>query len=239
MDSQANKIQQMYQNQQAIKIQQWWKKRTSMTSLKRCFKEVNKLTPEDFQTYVNQCRAITKKCKGDGAGLTGGTMIDMLTNETFKTKLNAEDCYKGESDTKLCNVPTSIKKINGMSTLALDWSKNEDVSTRENFSCHIMIINLKTEKWWINNPKNKIDQLTSINKGCKITYNDTIPAGIYFVDKKFCKTYIRLSKNNKTNKLITTIFVYLMLKRSISLKMFITLPASNKVLKFNILNAFS
>jgi hypothetical protein len=134
---------------------------------------------------------------------------------------------------------TSIKKINGMSTLALDWSKNEDVSTRENFSCHIMIINLKTEKWWINNPKNKIDQLTTINKGCKITYNDTIPAGIYFVDKKFCKTYIRLSKNNKTNKLITTIFVYLMLKRSISLKMFITLPASNNVLKFNILNAFS
>jgi hypothetical protein len=30
-----------------------------------------------------------------------------------------------------------------------------------------------------------------------------------------------------------------MLKRSISLKMFIPLPASNKVLKFNILNAFS
>jgi len=218
---------------------QWWKSRTSMAELKAVHDEVNKLSEKDRQEYVNRCSSITQKCKGDGAGLTGGTMIDMVTNETFKTNLNAEDCYKGESDLKLCNIPISTKKINGRSSLALDWSKNEEESTRENFSCHVMIINLQTEQWWKNNPKTKIDQLTPLKKGCKISYNDTIPAGIYFVDKQFCKRYIKLSRNNKTNKLITPMFVYLMLKRSISLKMFIPLPPANKVLKFNILNAFS
>jgi hypothetical protein len=218
-------------------MDQWWKSRTSMPQLKVARDEVNKLSENERQDYVNQCSTITQKCKGDGAGLTGGAMIDMLTNEIFKTKLNAEDCYKGESDLKLCNVPISTKKINGKSSLVLDWSKNPDESTRENFSCHVMIINLKSEQWWKNSPKNKIAQLTPL-KG-KITYNDTIPAGIYFIDKQFCKRYIKLSKNNKTNKLITPTFVYLMLKRSISLKMFITLPPANKVLKFNILNAFS
>jgi hypothetical protein len=223
----------------ARKIQLWWKFRTSMPQLKVVCDEVKKLSENERQDYVNQCTAITQKCKGDGAGLTGGTMIDMVTNETFKTKLNAEECYKGESDLEICNIKLSMKKINGKSSLALDWSKNPEESARENFSCPIMIINLKTEQWWKNNPKNKIDQLTSVKKGFKITYTDTIPAGIYFVDKQFCKRYIKLSSNNKTNKLIEPMFVYLMLKRSISLKMFIPLPPANKVLKFNILNAFS
>jgi hypothetical protein len=73
----------------------------------------------------------------------------------------------------------------------------------------------------------------------KILYNDMIPSGIYLVDKKFCKFYITLSSNNKTNTLIKKEFVYIMLKRSIALNLFIDLPDPNKDRLFDILNAFS
>jgi hypothetical protein len=66
-----------------------------------------------------------------------------------------------------------------------------------------------------------------------------MPSGIYLVDKQFCKRYIKLSNNNKTNTLIEKEFVYIMLKRSLNLKLFIELPAPNKELKFDILKAFS
>ena len=100
------------------------------------------------------------------------------------------------------------------------------------FNCHVIIINLKTEKWWKTKP-NKI-----INNKI-ITYNDEIKSGIYFIDKKYCKMYVKLSSNNKTNSLIDSQYLYLMLKRSIMLRLYIELPTPNKNLEFNILQAFS
>ena len=47
----------------------------------------------------------------------------------------------------------SLKKINGPSNLALDWSKNKDSIQREHFTCSILIL------------------------------NPTMPSGIYLVDK--------------------------------------------------------
>jgi len=186
-----------------------------------------------LQDLSNKCHSITLSCKGDGAGLSGGTLIDMLLCKFFQEKLQLyKDYHDGESDMKIYDIPLSQKKINGKSRIALDWSKNETKTKKEHFNCNIIIINLKTEKWWKNNPTHKI---CNIN----ITYTDIIPSGIYIIDKQFCKYFIKLSNNNKTNTLIESKYLYIMLKHSISQKLFINLPLPNKELKFNILEAFS
>jgi hypothetical protein len=184
----------------------------------------------DYQELVNKCNGITKTCCGDGAGLMGGCLIDMFISKFFENKLKQyEEYHNEESDMKLCNIPLSQKKINGKSTIALDWSKNENISERNYFSVHILIINLKTKKWWLKNPK---------NNDIKITYNNTIQSGMYFVDKKFCKKYIKLKSNNKTNTLIDSKNLYLMIQRSIMLNLYIEFPNISEDLVFNILNAF-
>jgi hypothetical protein len=63
----------------------------------------------------------------------------------------------------------------------------------------------------------------STKSNIKITYNDIIPSGIYLIDKQFCKYFVGLSSNNKTDTLIDNQFVYIMLKRSISQKLYIDL----------------
>lgn len=216
-----------------LKIQKWWRKNTSILKLKLIFNylKMNLLT-DDLQELSNKCNAITATCKGDGAGLTGGTMIDMLLCSYFKNKLSEyTDFHDGESDMKICNYPLSQKKINGKSTIALDWSKNDKKSEREHFNSHIIIINLKTEQWWKKNPKQKTS--------AKITYDDVVPAGIYIIDKQFCKKNITLSSNNKTDTLIDSQQLYIMLKRSMFQNLWIEMPKPNKQLQFNILNAFS
>jgi hypothetical protein len=216
------------------KIQKWWRKHTAIKALSLVHKYLfDNLSKEYLQELSNKCNAIIQKCKGDGAGLSSGTLIDMLLCEAFQTRLSEYcDYHDGESDMKICNIPLSQKKINGKSTIALDWSKNKNKSQREHFSCHILIINLKTEQWWKKTPVNSISNIN-------ITYNDKIPSGIYIIDKQFCKYSIKLSSNNKTDTLIDSQYLYIMLKHSINQKLFIALPSPNKQLKFNILNAFS
>ena len=96
-----------------------------------------------------------------------------------------------------------------------------------------MIINLKTEQWW----KSKPLKIQVENQ--KIVYNDSIKAGIYLIDKQFCKRFVQLSQNNKTNTLIESQQLYIMIKRSIHQDLYIEIPEPNKTLDFNILNAFS
>jgi hypothetical protein len=146
--------------------------------------------------------------------------------------------HNGECDMKICDVPLSQKKINGKSIIALDWSKNDTNTTKEYFSTHIMILNLKTERWWKTKPI-KTANLGYKMKNTKICYNDIIPAGIYLIDRKYCKKCVILAKNNKTNSLIKNSFLYLMLKMSIAQKLFIEIPEPNCNVTFNILNAFS
>lgn len=252
-------------NQNAIKIQRWWHKNTSMKDLRKVWSYLNKsLTIDDLQCLANKCYAITKSCKGDGAGLASGGLIDMLICNFFKTKLtDYSDYHTGESDMKICDIRLSLKKISGTSDLALDWSKNEKnkkdndkknnhkkeknnlsndqvinvpqitKSQREHFSSHIMILNLQTAQWWKKSPiKQPVSPLI-------ITYNDTIPTGIYLIDKRYCKYYIKLSSNNKTDTLIKKEYVYIMIKRSIRLDLFISLPLPKKDIIFNILEAFT
>ena len=216
------------------KIQKWWKKTNSILELKKVHQYLNSsLTKEDLQELSNKCHSITNVCKGDGAGLLGGCLVDMLLSQFFKEKLKEyEEFHNGENDMKICQIPLSQKKINGKSTIALDWSKNQTDSKREHFSSHIIIINLFTEQWWKSKP-NKI-----LVENSKIIYNEIIPAGIYFIDKQYCKKYIALSQNNKTNTLIDSQYLYLMLRRSRLQKLFIEIPEPNKKLDFHILKAF-
>jgi hypothetical protein len=136
---------------------------------------------------------------------------------------------------KICGVPLSQKKINGKSIIALDWSKNNTDLHKDYFSSHIMIINLKNERWW----KTKPVKLASGINHENVCYNDIIPSGIYLIDRKYCKKCVILAKNNKSNSLIESSFLYLMLKRSIAQKLFIEIPEPNCNVTFNILNAFS
>ena len=187
---------------------------------------------EGLQELSNMLDAITKYCKGDGSGLSAGTMRDMVISEYLKKKSRQfTECHTGECDMKINDIPISLKTITGKSEIALDWSKNPTIGEREYFTCGIMIINLKQEQWWKNTPKLKKSKI-------KITYNHAIPAGIYLIDKQFCKYNIKLSSNNKTNTLIDNQHLYIMIKRSISLNLFTPLPSPNKELRFNILNAF-
>ena len=244
-----------------IKIQRWWRKNNSILELKKILNYIkNNLTESDLYTLVNSCKSITTACKGDGVGLSSGYLIDMYISKFFTTKLTEyREYHQGESDMKIYNIPLSQKKITGKSEIALDWSKNESKNkitvkveeqelekdkpktrintkqniknkTKQHFSSHILIINLKTSKWWKSEPKNIINK--------KIIYNDIIKSGIYLIDKKYCKNYIKLSKNNKTNTLIEHKYVYAMLKRSMQQQLYIELPEPNKILEFNILNAF-
>lgn len=237
-----------------LTIQRWWRKTSSMKCLRNIFDYLkNKLCPCDLQTIVNYSRSISTVCKGDGAGLTGGVMNDMMLCSFFKQKLpEFSEYHKREADMKIKEVPFSFKKISGPSGLALDWSKNtnndderrcakraskrakvsarKDKVAREKFSCPIMILNLKSAQWWKKGPMKPVGN---------ITYTDTIPAGIYLVDNRYCKRNIKLSSNNKTNALINQQGVYLMLKRSMALKLFIALPTPNMELTFDILKAFS
>jgi hypothetical protein len=222
-------------NKQAFVIQKFWKKYClNSQKLNNIHNILSRdLNATNLQHLSNKCHSIARKCKGDGAGLTGGSLIDMLICEFFVKHVELyKEMHIGECDFMIDGVPLSLKKINGKSSVALDWSKNE--TTRVNyFSCNMIILNLTTEKWWKTEPTKKIP--TKI----KTSYSDTIPAGFYIVNKNFCKSYVKLNKNNKTNSLIENQYLYLMLQNSLRTKRFIALPPPNQELVFTISNAFS
>jgi hypothetical protein len=184
-----------------------------------------------LQELSNKCNSINNYCKNDGAGLLGGCLIDMLISKFFETKLKEyKEHRKGESDMILCDIPLSLKKINGKSTLALNWSKNpttKEIKSDEKFKNHILLINLKTGQWWKKKPIN-----------CEINYNNIIKAGIYIIDKEYCKTNIILEKNNKSNSIINSIDIYKMINQSIEDNLYIELPDPDKKINFDILKAF-
>lgn len=206
---------------QAIKIQQWWKRRYALQKVVLYLKQ--HLSQQHLQELSNKCHSIQTVCQGDGAGLEGGSYIDRLICEFFQDHLKDYIPYhNGESDMKICQHPLSFKKISGASSIALDWSKNATSTKRAHFTNDIMILNLSTKQWWKN----------------KVNYTDTIPSGIYFIDSDYCQYNITLSSNNKTNTLISKTFVYQMLHRSLTQKWYIELPPPNKKYRFKLSQAF-
>lgn len=190
----------------------------------------NKELMKDFSTKVH---AISSKFKGDGCGLSSGTLVDMFVNEFFEKNLkeNYEELHEGECDLKLFGMKLSLKKISGPADIALNWSKNKvpENDKKDYFKCNFMIIVLESKQWWKDGPKKeRVDN---------VVYSNEIPAGIYFVDKKFCKQNVTLTSNNKSNSIISKKDLYLMLDWSIKKKLNVKLPKPNKKIKFNILEA--
>ena len=192
------------------------------------------LSSEDKQNLSNYISCITKKLKGDGAGLSSGIFIDMLLCEFLSNKLEkCEEYHNGECDIKINDINFSLKKISGKSLLALDWSKNKNDSiTKDIFTHNIILINTKTCKWWKKNPNN-------INIEDDINYTKIIKSAFYIIDKDYCKENIKLSSNNKSNSIITHQNVYKMIDYSIKIGSYIEIPESNKELKFNLIKCFS
>lgn len=206
-------------------------KMTELSNIHQCLE--SSFTDEIRQDLTDKIYAIQSSCKGDGAGLTCGSLIDMLISETFQQVMGVHytEYHVGESDMKLCDIPLSLKTIKAKSTIALDWSKNPNESTREHFTEHIMILNTQSDVWWKKSPKQKSQE--------DILYNDMVPAGFYLVDKEFCKKNIKLSSNNKTNTLIQSQDLYWMLQYSRSQGLAVTLPIPRTTYHFSISHAFS
>ncbi len=155
----------------------------------------------------------------------------MFISKYFEIKLDNYKVYhKGEADMEICGLKLSQKKITGKSSIALNWSKNQKVkSSEELFVNNILLINLKTQRWC------KKPSKTQKSSDC---FN-IIKAGIYLLDKEYCKRIVKLGSNNKTNALVKSVFLYELLKECIVSDLFIELPEPNTLLEFNILNSFS
>jgi len=197
-------------------------------NIKATIKYLNdNLSTEDKQDLSNYMNSITKKLKGDGAGLSSGLFIDMLLCEFLSNKLDkCEEYHNGECDIKINDINFSLKKINGKSLLALDWSKNNNENTTKDIFTHnIILINTKTCQWW--------------KKKSNIDYTKTIKSGIYIINKDYCKENIKLSSNNKSNSIITHQNVYKMINNSIESSTYIEIPEPNKELKFSLIKCFS
>jgi hypothetical protein len=201
------------------------------------FNELKKnLTHDVMCDMLAKMNAISDVVKGEsGSGLSGGMLIDMFLTEYLSTIFDSyEACHEGESDCKVLNIPISIKKINGKSTIALDWSKNgEDSKKRERFETDIMVVNLKSGKWWKEYPQGATQEEKDSGY-----YSSTMKAGIYIISHKYCKNNVTLSSNNKTNSLIDNKQLYNMLKESIRENMVLEFPAECPTYKFDILKAF-
>lgn len=194
---------------------------------------IKHLNDNDKQNLSNYMYCITTKLKGDGSGLSSGTFIDMLICEFLESKLNkCEEYHNGECDIKINDELFSLKKINGKSILALDWSKNDTYNKKEIFTHNIILINTKTSQWWKNSPKD-------INTDDNTDYSKIINSAIYIINRDYCKKNIKLSSNNKSNSIINTQYVYKMICNSIEQKTYIELPEKNKELKFSLLKCFS
>jgi hypothetical protein len=141
----------------------------------------------------------------------------MFISKYFEIKLDNYKVYhKGEADMEICGLKLS--------------SKNQKVKgSEELFVNNILLINLKTQRWC------KKPSKTQESSDC---FN-IIKAGIYLLDKEYCKRIVKLGSNNKTNALVKSVFLYELLKECIVSDLFIELPEPNTLLKFNILNAFS
>lgn len=138
----------------------------------------------------------------------------------FKQKiLSYEKYHINENDCKIFGNNFSIKKISGKSIIALDWSKNKNNFQKEYFTSNIILFNIKTQSWYAN--------------------KQIIPSGIYFIDKYYCKENVKLTKNNKTNSLIKSDHLYLMLIDCILKNNFITFPEVSDICQINILKLFN
>ena len=97
-----------------------WKANTSVFELRQTINILKtSLSVEHLQILSNELNALNNFCKGDGAGLKGGDLIDTYLSEYFTKEIPTyEEFHCGESDLKISNVAFSLKKIKGKSSVA-------------------------------------------------------------------------------------------------------------------------
>ena len=199
------------------------------------------LSSIDLQLLVNQYSSINKFCKDKcNSTLLYRYLTNTLLFTFFESKLNnINEHYIIINGERFIQ-----KKINGKPCNFLDLvdsEKNDNTEENNNieenndieeiqdyFQYHVLIINLKSEKWWKHKP--------SSIKNNNFKYNDIIEAGIYIINKNDCNKYIKI-ENKKPS--INNIYLYKILKNSVNRNLYIKFPnKSEKITKFNILNAF-
>tara|TARA_B100000287_G_scaffold7459_1_gene7342 strand:- start:6184 stop:6870 length:687 start_codon:yes stop_codon:yes gene_type:complete len=192
---------------------------------------LNKFIPNK-QEFINQANSMNNLIGGDGSGLGGGILVDSWIVDYFTEYIKGfQEYHVRESDYKILDIPYSFKKITGGSDIALSWSKNPDGACERNYwEVDIMILNLKSGKWWSRGPNNPSKD---------IDYTKVIPAGLYIIDKNWAKNNISISCNNKTNAKIDKHYVYEALITSINNKTFLQLPDPIKLPTPSFLNLFN
>ncbi len=223
------------------KIIRFWRKYSDSYLLRKIHHYLkNNFNNEIAQDFSNKYEALEKYCKksSDGSGLKSSGLIEDLICEYFELYLDEyEEFHSNESDIKLLDIPLSFKTISGKSIIALDWSvndnKKEAKSKRDYFETNIMILNKQKQKWWASGPKVLPSKLEK-----DVEWNKMIPKGIFLISRKFCKKYITLGHNNKTNSLIDSQNLYMMLEWSLKNDLFIEVPDKNKTFNFSLIKGF-
>lgn len=192
---------------------------------------LNRFIPNK-QEFINQANSMNNLIRGDGSGLGGGILVDSWIIDYFTEYIKGfQEYHVRESDYKILDIPYSFKKITGGSDIALSWSKNPEGACQRNYwEVDIMILNLKSGKWWSRGPTNPSKD---------IDYTKVIAAGLYIIDKNWAKNNISISCNNKTNAKIDKHYVYEALITSINNKTFLQLPDPIKLPAPSFLNLFN
>jgi hypothetical protein len=73
------------------------KKYTYTIGLKKIYTYVKPLTKDDLQELTNKCKSINNMCSGDGAGLLGGCLVDILLSKYFKEKFTDNYFMSGKA----------------------------------------------------------------------------------------------------------------------------------------------
>lgn len=183
---------------------------------------------------ISKINSITKYVsKMDGNGLLGSSLKDLLITEFLANNIKTfKSTHTGESDFSILNILFSLKNINGASECALNWSKGNKIKIHNPFTCHIIVFQEKTLKWWKKGPKNPQKN---------INYTREIKKGIYICSMNYCRKNItKLGSNNKTDTLISKENMYRMLTNSEDNDLFINFENIDlKNYDFSILNSFN
>lgn len=166
------------------------------------------LKDDILQEISDKMWTIHRHLQSDGRGLSGGTLTEQVLFEIFaKNMPYFSGCHTKQSDCIITTKQFSFKKITGRSSIALNWSKNEDNKCLT-FEHPILLLNLREGKWW--RRKNNFDH--------------HIPMGFFLLDHVYCNENVRLKKNNKTNSLIDAEDLYHLIVHAIDERLFLSIP---------------
>jgi len=167
------------------------------------------LTDEVLQEISDKMWTLQCRLQSDGRGLLGGAVVEHVLFEMLETIMKDFTVHHvRQCDCTILGTKFSFKKISGKSRLALDWSKSTVKPTTGTFEHSILLLNLKAGKWWRSKPHRA----------------RTIPMGFFLINHVYCKRYVTLKKNNKTNSLIDTDELYRMITYAMDHSWCVKLP---------------